>query len=104
AFAGDRLLERYSGSSDPERGVAAVLDDLAERLGKIASGYGRAVAVGVATPGPVDPWSGILYTPPNMPGWEMVEIDRELEERTGLPIVVGNDANYAALGEATYGA
>lgn len=65
---------------------------------------GRVLGVGVATPGPVDPWAGVVFTAPNLPGWQDVPLKAELEEALGLPAVVGNDANLGGLGEALFGA
>lgn len=44
------------------------------------------------------PLAGIL------PGWEGFDIEAELSERLGMPLVVDNDANFAALAEWSWGA
>lgn len=59
--------------------------------------------VGVASPGPLDPASGVVYSPPNMPGWGTIPLRALLEQATGLPVALGNDANLAALGEWRFG-
>jgi glucokinase len=58
----------------------------------------------VGAPGPLDPWSGIIYSPPNLPGWDAMPLKSLLEEALGLPVMVANDANLAALGEHRFGA
>jgi predicted NBD/HSP70 family sugar kinase len=61
----------------------------------------RVGGVGVAVPGLVESSSGFLRTAPNL-GWRDVDVQAELRERTDLadvPILVGNEANFAALGE-----
>lgn len=60
--------------------------------------------VAVAVPGPVDPFSGIVYRPPNLPGWGDIELKSILEEELTVPVIVGNDANLAALAEHHFGA
>jgi glucokinase len=60
--------------------------------------------VGVGSPGPGDPFDGIVFTLPNLPGWHNVPLRAILTERTGLPVELGNDANAAALGEWYFGA
>ncbi|HUX88062.1 MAG TPA: ROK family protein, partial [Chloroflexota bacterium] len=61
-------------------------------------------AVAVAVPGPVDPLNGVVYRPPNLPGWGDVDLKSILEDELTVPVVVGNDANLAALAEHHFGA
>jgi glucokinase len=58
----------------------------------------------VAAAGPLDPYEGIIYEAPNVPGWVNMPLRRKLEERFDIPVSIGNDANLAALGEWRYGA
>jgi glucokinase len=60
--------------------------------------------IGVAAPGPVDPYQGIVLSAPNIPTWINLPLASLLQERFGVPVCVGNDANLAALGEWKYGA
>jgi glucokinase len=55
-------------------------------------------------PGPVNPWTGVIASAPNLPGWRDVPFKEIVEAALGLPAHVGNDANLAALGEHSYGA
>ncbi|MCW2289677.1 ROK family transcriptional regulator [Leucobacter luti] len=59
------------------------------------------LGVGVGTPGVVDD-AGVVRTAPNL-GWEDLPLREMLAERTGLPTVVANDANVAALAEYSFG-
>jgi glucokinase len=61
-------------------------------------------SIGVAAPGPVDPYQGIVYAAPNIPGWIDLPLRALLEERFKAPVSLGNDANLAALGEGMFGA
>lgn len=60
-------------------------------------------AVGVGIAGLVD-HAGRLSYGPNLPGLEHVDVRAELSRDLPLPVVVDNDANAAAYGEATHGA
>ncbi len=60
--------------------------------------------IAVATPGPTDPYRGIVVEAPNIPGWVDLPLRSHLEERFQVPVAVGNDANLAALGEWKFGA
>ena len=62
------------------------------------------VMVCVGAPGPLDPWAGIIYSPPNLPGWDALPLKSMWEKALGLPVLVANDANLAALGEHRFGA
>lgn len=60
--------------------------------------------IGVGIPGPVDSARGIVPRSPNLPGWQGIRLASYLSRRTGLPTVLANDANVAALGEKYFGA
>lgn len=64
----------------------------------------RLERVAVAVPGPVDPWKGVVYRPPNLPGWGDVALKSILEQDLTVPVLLGNDANLAALAEHQFGA
>ena len=67
-------------------------------------GEGRVFGIGLAVAGPVDPESGILYQPPNLMPLDGVSLKGVWQERYGLPVTAGNDANMAAVGEFRFGA
>lgn len=64
---------------------------------------GQISKIGVAAPGPLDPFTGVILSPPNL-GWRNVPLRDMLHEAFGVPVMVGNDANAAALAEAMIGA
>ncbi|WP_096186747.1 ROK family protein [Evansella halocellulosilytica] len=61
-------------------------------------------AIGVGCPGPLNPYEGIILDPPNLTGWRNVPFRSMLENELKKPVVLDNDANAAALGEAKIGA
>ncbi len=61
-------------------------------------------AIGVSCGGPLDSRTGVILSPPNLPGWDKVEINKLLREATGIPAYLCNDANACALAEWRYGA
>jgi glucokinase len=61
-------------------------------------------AVGVASPGPLDPRSGIILFTPNIPCWHDFNLREAIEDAYHLPTRVDNDANAAGLAEAIFGA
>jgi glucokinase len=64
----------------------------------------RVCAIVAAAPGWVDPQLGIIYIAPNIPGWQRLPLAQILQDRFGVPVYLGNDANLAALGEWRFGA
>ena len=61
-------------------------------------------AIAVAAPGPLDPFEGIIYEAPNIPGWNNLPLRKLIQDRFDVPVAIGNDANLAALGEWRFGA
>jgi len=58
--------------------------------------------IGISLPGLVDSESGIAHFIPHFK-WRDWKIGKELQEATGLPVTVENDANAAALAELWFG-
>lgn len=61
-------------------------------------------AIGLGMPGPTNKARRIARKSINLPGWDDVPVADWLEAQTGLPTVLENDANCAAIGEAWLGA
>ncbi len=66
--------------------------------------FGEAEAIGISCGGPLDSKRGVIMSPPNLPGWDDVEIVKMLEETTGIKAYLQNDANACALAEWQHGA
>ncbi len=62
------------------------------------------LAIGIAAPGPLDPFDGVIREAPNIPGWIDMPLRQRLEDHFHVPVTLGNDANLAALGEWQFGA
>jgi len=65
---------------------------------------GDAEAIGISCGGPLDPTRGLIQSPPNLLGWDDVPIVSILEEATGIPAALCNDADACALAEWQFGA
>jgi len=61
------------------------------------------LGIGIGVPGAIDSIHGICSSSNNLK-WENLPIQKMMEEGTGLPVRITNDANAAALGEAKFGA
>ena len=61
-------------------------------------------AIGISCGGPLDSGKGIILGPPNLPGWDHVEIVDLIKSRYGVPTHLQNDANACAVAEWKFGA
>jgi glucokinase len=86
----------------PDAVIRRVLDMVSQVRPSLPIG-GRLLGVGIGAPGPLDPETGRIYAPPNMPGWDNVPLRDVVATATGLPVALGNDANAAALAEWRFG-
>ena len=83
----------------------AFADALVHAAEELAQGNGPAPieAIGIGAPN-ANQLTGIIEMAPNLPWKHDVPLARMLGDRMGVPAVLGNDANAAALGEWRYGA
>jgi glucokinase len=64
----------------------------------------RIPAIGIACGGPLDPFTGVIQSPPNLPGWDEIPLTRIVSDALDRPALVDNDATAAAVAEWWYGA
>ena len=83
---------------------ATPLERLMELITSVWPADGTVEAISVAIPGPVDPYAGIVRTTPNIPAWENLPLQKLVEGKFNVCVLLGNDANLAALAEWKYGA
>jgi len=60
--------------------------------------------IGISCGGPLDSKKGMIYSPPNLPGWDSVPITKIFTDEFGVETAVQNDANACALAEWLMGA
>ena len=110
-FDGGEPVALRSGSTEPERGPDAAMDDVAtmakavieETLDRHGGARDEIVGVGIGCPGPLDLARGVVLSAPNL-GWTNYPIRDRVAERLGLPATLDNDANCATYGEWWQGA
>jgi glucokinase len=78
--------------------VVAAIDSL------LAKSRQKIRAIGICAPGPLDPNTGVVINPPNLPCWRNFPLAAEISSRYHLPVKIENDANAAALAEVLWGA
>ncbi len=65
---------------------------------------GLIAGIGICAPGPLDPRTGVVINPPNLPGWRNFPLAEMISKSYRLPVRLDNDGNAAALAEALWGA
>ena len=86
---------------------AALVDSIVRAAGALIEDEkldpARCGGIGVGAPGPLNRALGLILHLPNIPGMANLALARLIAEATGIPAVLENDANAAALGEYLFG-
>lgn len=100
------IEDRLEMPTEPQTGPDAIMARLTSLARELAvSASGPIGAVGISCGGPLDTKTGMIHSPPNLPGWEAVPVRRLFEDVfPGVPVFVENDANATALAEWRWGA
>ena len=85
-----------------EAGFEAV--DKAIRSAMATDAGNEIQGIGICAPGPLDPRTGVVLNPPNVPCWRNFPLAERVSALYRIPIKVDNDANAAALAETRWGA
>ena len=101
-----RILARQWQPTRATEGWQAVVRRTFEMTERVLQGVPRQQVrgIGISCGGPLDSQRGIVYSPPNLPGWDAIPLKRLFEERFRLPARLENDANATALAEHRFGA
>ncbi len=95
------FLDKWEIPTRVEEEGSHILPDVAESIKKKLEEkrilFEDVAGVGIGAPGPIDS-NGVVYKAVNL-GWNVFGIKEKLEEHLKLPVMAGNDANVAALGE-----
>nr|BBH93456.1 glucokinase [Thermogemmatispora argillosa] len=88
----------------PERLIPRICDAIRQALTEARVELEQVAGIGLGAPGPLNSKTGVIYSPPNLPGWENVPIRDILQKEFPVPVLIENDAHCAALGEYMFGA
>lgn len=103
--AGGKIIERAERiATRQHRGAKALLDAVMAAIAILREKYPEVHAIGAGLPGMIDSVKGRVHELSNVPGWKNIDLTSLLEERTGLPVAIDNDANAATYAEWLYGA
>src|SRR6266566_1014627 len=99
-----RVAQLTGEDTAPEHLIPRIFNAIRQALDEARTTLEQVAGIGIATPGPLDHRTGIIYSPPNMPGWNGIPLRDLFYEHYQVPTYVENDANAAALGEFMFGA
>ncbi|MBN1108470.1 MAG: ROK family protein [Bacteroidales bacterium] len=107
--AGDEAFsvrEKVVFDTDTRRGPEVILSEFRVRIRSmlVRNKEYNLKRIGISCGGPLDSKKGIIYSPPNLPGWDKVPITRIFSEEFGVETALQNDANACALAEWLMGA
>ncbi len=97
------VLDKWEIPTRTEDNGSLILPDIADSIREKMKQIDReaVIGVGVGAPGPVDA-EGVIHRAVNL-GWGTFSIKESLEDLLNMPVMAGNDANVAALGEMWMG-
>lgn len=93
-----------AASGQAAEGLAAVTSVIDKLLNSNPETRNTIHGIGICSPGPLDPKTGVVINPPNLPCWRNYPLATETARIYQLPVSVDNDGNAAALAEARWGA
>ncbi|MDD9267381.1 ROK family protein [Paenibacillus sp. GCM10023248] len=84
---------------------AEALAKLADALEQLLERHrGSLQAIGISCGGPLSSKDGLVLSPPNLPGWDRIDVCTPFRTRFGVPAGLQNDANACGLAEWKWGA
>jgi glucokinase len=87
----------------PRQGGSALTETIAEVIRELLATH-PVETVGISAAGFVSSDRKTMLATPNISGWNGVDLQKEISDLVGLAVVIENDANSAAWGEAKHGA
>jgi glucokinase len=102
--SGSEILKRGRLINPQGATAAQTIQSIEEVIRELCVDWPTLVPVGIGLPGLVDSTHGIVHGLSNVEGWEEIPVQRLLQERLRVPVILENDANAMAYGEWKHGA
>ena len=101
-----KIYRKVQFETRNERSYVEILDEFHQQIAELFREFPKEqlVRIGISCGGPLDSKKGIIYSPPNLPGWNNVPIVEIFSKKYGVPVALQNDANACALAEWLMGA
>ena len=102
------ILDKVVFPTEVPKGVEHTLNFIYENteqmLTKNHQSMSEVAGIGISCGGPLDSKKGFIMSPPNLVGWDNINIVERCEKRWGVKTRLQNDANACALAEWRFGA
>lgn len=98
-----KITQKKKIETDLKIAPEAMIDRLIILADEILGGE-KPEAIGISCGGPLNSETGVILGPPNLPGWNHVEICSQIEKHYGVSVKLQNDANACAVAEWKFGA
>ncbi len=103
AYPKDGIQPLFHNKISTVNSKRSVFENLVGLIRSVWPENADVAAISVACAGPLDPRTGYIIDAPNIPGWKDFPLGDKLREIFPIPILIGNDANLAAVGEWKFG-
>jgi glucokinase len=100
--ASGRIYDKHKVKTAQDGGPAAVIRQICELIDAVGGPGVKAIGIGI--PGSIEASDGTVLGIPALDGWDGIPLARLVQEHSGLPCVLENDATAAAIGEWRSGA
>lgn len=97
-----KLLKKDKCATEHSLTPTEMIDKLISMADNILDG--KPDSIGISCGGPLNSEKGIIMSPPNLSGWDNVEIVKQIEAHYGVSAHLQNDANACAVAEWKFGA
>jgi len=100
------IYRKVQFETKTERGFSEIIDEFHSHIQSLFLDFPKENLrrIGISCGGPLDSVKGVIYSPPNLPGWDNVPVVEIFSKKYGVPAAVQNDANACALAEWLMGA
>jgi glucokinase len=100
------ILERIQFATETQKGPDYAITKLLEISSNLIHKFPdyHLISIGISCGGPLNSKTGVIQSPPNLPGWDNIEIVQVFKAEFNVPVLLQNDANACALAEWRFGA
>src|SRR5205809_135257 len=100
--ANGRILSHIRVPMISHSSAEAALNAVLGALEQVTAGSSGIAGIGICSPGPLDPTTGVILNPPNLPCWRNFPLAESVQKVYPVRVMVDNDANAAALAETRW--
>lgn len=98
-----RILSQVRVPMMSHSSAEAGLESVLKAIDEVTTGSIGLAGIGICSPGPLDPFAGVVLNPPNLPCWRNFPLAESVQKVYPVTVRVDNDANAAALAETRWG-